>query len=219
VVLEDFGAPNTLFAAFREAPDKYPLATPSGKIELYSETIAGFAYPSCPGHACWLQPEEWLGAKKQQQFPLHLISNQPKDKLHSQLDFASHSRKAKRKQRVVVSIHPQDAAVRNIEDGAIVRLFNARGACLACADLSADTQQGVLIMPTGAWYAPAGKGKDPALDIHGNPNVLTLDKGCSQLSQGPSAQSCLVEIELFQEDIPDLNIHLPPRIIPAPDGQ
>lgn len=216
VELHDFGAPNTLFAAFRAAPEAHPLATPSGKIELYSNTIAQFNYDSCPGHASWLAPEEWLGAKKQQQFPLHLISNQPKDKLHSQLDFASNSRKAKRKQRAVVSIHPLDAKPRGITENAIVRLFNARGACLACANLSDDTQPGVVILPTGAWYSPHLNGDDPALEVHGNPNVLTLDKGCSQLSQGPSAQSCLVEIAVFTGELPDVTAHYPPAISPDP---
>ncbi|MGB0383932.1 MAG: hypothetical protein ACPGWR_03830 [Ardenticatenaceae bacterium] len=32
----------------------------------------------------------------------------------------------------------------------------------------------------------------------GNPNVLTLDKGTSRLGQGSIAHSCLVEVELFE---------------------
>ena len=38
-----------LFEAFRGDPDANPLKTPSGKIELYSETIASFGYDDCPG--------------------------------------------------------------------------------------------------------------------------------------------------------------------------
>ena len=36
---------------FREDPERNPLETPSGKIELFSETVAGFGYDDCPGHA------------------------------------------------------------------------------------------------------------------------------------------------------------------------
>ena len=37
-----------LLEDFREDPVANPLSTPSGKIELYSETIAGFGYEDCP---------------------------------------------------------------------------------------------------------------------------------------------------------------------------
>ena len=35
----------------------HPLRTPSGRIELHSETVAGFGYDDAPGHAAWLEPE------------------------------------------------------------------------------------------------------------------------------------------------------------------
>ena len=47
-------------------------------------------------------------------------------------------------------------------------------------------------LSTGAWFDP-----DPtrgAPERHGNPNVLTLDIGASELSQGCIAQTCLVEV-------------------------
>ena len=51
-----------LFADFRADPEKHKLGTPSGRIELYSEKIAGFGYDDCPPHATWIEPWEWLGA-------------------------------------------------------------------------------------------------------------------------------------------------------------
>jgi biotin/methionine sulfoxide reductase len=33
--------------------------------------------------------------------------------------------------------------------------------------------------------------------MHGNPNVVTLDRGTSPLARGSSAQTTLVEIEVF----------------------
>ena len=35
-----------------------------------------------------------------------------------------------------------------------------------------------------------------SIELNGNPNVLTRDKGTSKLAQGPSAHTCLVEVEL-----------------------
>ena len=89
--------PATKFALekFREDPTKNALRTPSGKIELFSETIASFGYDDCRGHPMWYDKIEWLGSDQAERFPLHLISNQPKTRLHSQLDHGQASAKAK----------------------------------------------------------------------------------------------------------------------------
>lgn len=48
------------FAAFRADPDRAPLATPSGRIELFSETVHGYGYDECPGHPVWIpRPSGW----------------------------------------------------------------------------------------------------------------------------------------------------------------
>ena len=122
--------PPLLFAAFRADPKSNPLKTPSGKIEIFSETIHGFGYDDCPGHPAWLEPSEWLGSESTQLYPLHLISNQPRVRLHSQLDCGVVSRESKIMGREPVWINPEDADSRGIRDGDVIRLFNARGACL-----------------------------------------------------------------------------------------
>lgn len=48
--------------------------------------------------------------------------------------------------------------------------------------------------------------------VHGNPNMLTLDKGTSKLAQGPTAHSCLVEIERFVGDLPIVTAFTPPKV-------
>ena len=75
-----------MFGDFRADPEKHKLRTPSGKIELYSEKIAGFGYDDCPPHPTWIEPWEWLGGKDAKTYPLHLVSSQPRDRLHSQMD-------------------------------------------------------------------------------------------------------------------------------------
>ena len=42
--------------------------TPSGKVELFSEAVAAYGYADCPGHAAWLEPEEWLGGERAKRF-------------------------------------------------------------------------------------------------------------------------------------------------------
>ena len=51
-----------LFDAFRADPQANPLQTPSGKIELFSERIAGYRYEDFAPHPQWRPPVEWLGA-------------------------------------------------------------------------------------------------------------------------------------------------------------
>lgn len=198
-----------LLGPFRDDPDANPLATPSQKIELFSDTIAGFAYDDCPPHPAWMEPAEWLGCDKAKDYPLHLITNQPRTRLHSQMDAGPVSRAQKVNDREPVTINPSDAAQRGIADGDVVRLFNDRGACLAGAVLSDDVRSSVVVLATGAWYDPLEK---QGLEKHGNPNVLTLDKGTSRLAQGCSALSALVQVEKFDGPLPPVTVFEPPEI-------
>jgi len=175
---------------FRANPDENRLTTPSGKIEIFSETIAAFGYDDCPGHPAWIDPSEWLGNVGK--YPLHMISNQPEKKLHSQMDHGAVSRAAKLGGREPVVMNPLDAKQRGLTEGQAVRLFNDRGACLAAVRISEGIMPGVIQIATGAWYTPDGD-----TCTNGNPNVLTLDKGTSKLAQGPIAHTCLVEAEAY----------------------
>ncbi len=188
--------------AFRRDPLQHPLGTPSGKIEIVSETVVGMGYDDCPGHPVWREPAEWLGSPAAARHPLHLLSNQPATRLHSQLDHGSVSRASKHRDREPILIHTDDARARGIESGMIVRVFNDRGACLAAAVVTDDIRAGVVQLSTGSWYDPVDFGVVGALDVHGNPNLLTQDRGTSRLAQGPSAQSALVEVERYDGELP-----------------
>ena len=205
--------PLVMLEGFRADPQAHPLKTPSGLIELFSERIHGFGYADCPGHPTWLAPEEWLGNAADHPFPLHLVSDQPHTKLHSQLDFSSYSKDNKIRGREPVFLHPGDAEQRGIREGDIVRLFNDRGACLAGAKLSAAIMPGVVRLATGAWWDPLTPGAPNSLDKHGNPNVLTRDVGASSLSQGCAAQSCLVQIERFDDALPPVTAFDVPSLV------
>jgi len=206
------GHESVLLREFRDDPETHRLKTPSGRIEIFSETIAGFGLDDCKGHAAWFEPVEWLGAKEAALYRLHLVSNQPKTRLHSQLDCGGISQAAKVAGREPIRINPADAAARGIADGDLVRVFNARGACLAGAVISENVRPGCVELATGAWYDPAGPG---GLDRSGNPNVLTRDQGTSSLAQGSSAHSALVEVERFEGDAPEVEAYRPPAIEPS----
>jgi biotin/methionine sulfoxide reductase len=201
-----------MLRGFRDDPIAHSLPTPSGKIEIYSAVIAGFKYDDCPGHATWMEPFEWLGGATAD-FPLHLISNQPKTKLHSQLDHGSHCRAAKINQREPIMLHPEDARARNLVDGDVVRVFNQRGACLGGVIIDDQVMPGVVQMSTGAWYDPLDPAEPGSLCKHGNPNLLTPDIGTSRLAQGPIAHTCLVEVERYPGPLPQVTAFDPPEIL------
>ena len=171
------------FKAFRDDPLKNPLGTPSGKIEIYSEKIAKFNYPEIPGYPIFNKP--FLDPK----FPLRLLSPQPHDKLHSQLQVAAEeiSRHA------ILVMNPQDAEERDISEGDMIKIWNSRGSCLATLKLQKTIIPGVISLATGAWFSPSKDG----LDISGNPNVLTADTGTSDLGQGSAAHNIEVEVEKY----------------------
>lgn len=185
--------------AFREDPDLEPLGTPSGLIEIYSKTIADMQYDDCQGHPMWFEKiERSHGGPGSQRWPLHLQSVHPDFRLHSQLCESE----TLRQQYAVggkepVFINPQDASARGIRNGDIVRVFNARGQVLAGAVVSDRYAPGVARIHEGAWYDPDKGGDLNALCKYGNPNVLTLDIGTSQLAQATSAHTTLVEIEKY----------------------
>lgn len=199
-----------LFGDFREDPEKYPLSTPSGKIEIFSETIESFGYADCAGHPRWYEPDEWLGGPRASQFPLHLIANQPKTRLHSQLDHGAVSQASKIKGREPIRMHPDAAAARGVSAGDVVRVFNDRGACLAGVIVDSDLRSDVVQLSTGAWYDPLDPADPDSLCVHGNPNVLTPDIGTSSLSHGCTGQHVLVQIEKFDGALPPVKAFDPP---------
>jgi biotin/methionine sulfoxide reductase len=197
--------PFTLLEPFRGDPNTHRLGTPSGRIELFCDAIAAYGLEDCPGQAVWREPAEWLGASKAAQYPLHLLSDQPTRRLHSQLDHSPYSRAGKVAGREPVYLNVDDAAARGIAEGDVVELFNDRGRCLAGAIITSDIMPGVARLATGAWFDP-GNG----VEKHGNPNALTLDRGASGFSQGCAAQSCLIQARRLDDPAPPVTAYVLP---------
>ena len=173
-----------MFENFRADPAANKLTTPSGRIELFSEN-----------RRLWLRQlsaapdlDRAVGMARRcgsANLPLHLISSQPRYKLHSQMDAGPISARGKIGGREAVTMNPDDARAARDQGWRLVRIHNARGACLAGVVLTDTLSPGVAKLSCGAWYDPAGA-EDGAICAHGNANVLTHDRGSSKLSQGPS---------------------------------
>lgn len=188
--------PVVMLEEFRSAPHLHPVPTPSGRIEIFSETLAGFDLIDCFGHPAWFEPPEWLGNRRDDQ-QLHLISDQPVRRLHSQLDASPHSKEGKVAGREPVCVNPADAAARGLADGDLVEIYNDRGRLISAVVMSDAIMPGVIRLSTGAWF---DMDHERQLERHGNPNAVTMDVPSSSLSQGCSAQTCLVLVRKVDKD-------------------
>jgi biotin/methionine sulfoxide reductase len=56
-----------------------------------------------------------------------------------------------------------------------------------------------------------------SLEKHGNPNVVTTDVGTSRLTQCTAAQTCLVEVERY-DDPPPVTAYDWPPLAASPDA-
>lgn len=198
------------YGDFREDPILNPLGTPSGKIEIYSETIAKMGYKDCGAYPQWFEPVEWVGMKnKPAEFAL--VSPHPSLRLHSQLSNTSLRKQYAVADREPIWINPADAKAKKIKNGDIVRVYNARGQILAGAVVSDIVPKGVIRIYEGAWYDPENPGKEGTLCKNGNANVLTIDIPTSELADANIANTALANIEKYKGKAPKLTAFIPPK--------
>ncbi|HDX9299332.1 TPA: molybdopterin-dependent oxidoreductase [Escherichia coli] len=138
-------------------------------------------------------PDEWQGNAEPEQ--LQVLSAHPAHRLHSQLNYSSLRELYAVANREPVTIHPDDAQARGIQDGDTVRLWNSRGQILAGAVISEGIKPGVICIHEGAW---------PDLDLtadgickNGAVNVLTKDLPSSRLGNGCAGNTALAWLEKY----------------------
>jgi anaerobic dimethyl sulfoxide reductase subunit A len=168
-------------------PAKYPFKTPSAKIEIFSKTLYDMNHPGIPGVPkyikAWEGPEDPLARK----YPLQCIGPHFKRRTHSTFDASPWLEEADPQ---VMWISSQDAAVRGIEDGDRVKVFNHRGALMIAARVTKRIRPGVVSIPQGAWYTPDKNG----VCQRGCVNILTSQRP-TPLAHGNAQHTILVEVE------------------------
>jgi anaerobic dimethyl sulfoxide reductase subunit A len=178
-------APEDAVAFAREIrdPARHPFTTPSGKIEIYSMTLAERPDPYGLGR---IPPiPTWVPDAPDARHPLQLVTPKSRARTHSIHDNQPILARADRDD---VWIHPADAAARGIADGQRVRVFNDRGATLLPARVTDRIAPGVVSIKEGAWFTPDAEGRD----TRGCANVLVADRASAA---GASAfNSCFVDV-------------------------
>lgn len=178
-----------LHGDFIKDPDKNPLPTASGRIELYSSVIDSYKLPDCPPLPKFIEPAEYLGNAREGE--LHVVSPHPYDRLHSQMANADLRQRHSIQGRQYIRINSQDARARGIQDGDLVELYNDRGALIGGAQVSDDIMPGVVSVEEGQWLQLDSKGRCNSGAI----NMITSSRPASQLSQATSANTCLAQLK------------------------
>jgi molybdopterin guanine dinucleotide-containing S/N-oxide reductase-like protein len=191
---------------FYEDPVGNPLGTPSGKLEFYSERLAR----SFPGDEergplpKWVERsethDERLSSGRAAKYPLLVMSNHGRWRVHAQCDDIPWTREAPTcKVRAwdgymyePMWINPMTAAERGIEHKDIVKAYNERGAVLAGAYVTERIMPGVVYMDHGArvdWIVPG------EIDRGGAINLICPGGIVSKNAPGMASSGYLVEVE------------------------
>ena len=127
--------------------------TPSGKVELFSQTMADMGLPPLPEFVPAL--DEQLETKEfLADLALNLISGAAHHFVTS--SFANQPGLLKREGEPFVEIHPDDANLRGIENGDWVIVENGRGGCELKAIVTDAVRPGVAASPKGRWSKLSG---------------------------------------------------------------
>ncbi len=121
-------------------------STADGKLSFETDWLAGAGLDPLPAYD---PPAEAAGAGAGERFRLALIT--PKTHLFLNSTFANQARQRSAQPEPYVVVHPDDAAIRGLDDGARVRVFNDRGGFLSAVRVSDDAPPGVVVAPTGWW--------------------------------------------------------------------
>jgi anaerobic selenocysteine-containing dehydrogenase len=154
-----------------------PFATPSAKLEFYSEQLAKQGVAPLPD---WNEdPIEAADAKK---WPLRLLTAPGYFQAHTAFSGVAFLREREGKPFCI--LHPKDADKRGLKDGAQVRLFNERGELGLVLRVSDEVQPGVVLVP----------GQRPSSEtVAGTINMLCSDR-YTDMGEGATYQSTYLDV-------------------------
>lgn len=193
---------------FRADPQKHPLHTISGKVEMFCKTIADMNIDDCPGIPKYLEAHEFLGNAKPGQ--MHVVSPHPYYRLHSQMANADRVRARHAIQdREPCLINTEDAKERGIKDGDLMEVYNDRGTIIVGASVTDNIMRGVISIYEGCWPSVDSKGRCNS----GLINFITSTQRSSGLSQATSANTCLASVKKCTDPDGPNQAYNPPKTL------
>jgi trimethylamine-N-oxide reductase (cytochrome c) len=194
------------FYNFYKDPEKYPLTTPTGKLEFEATGLANhfpddLERPAVPKWiAKGISHEETIGTERSKKYPMLVCSNHPRWGVHSQHDDITWLREIETckikgpdgYQYHPVWLHPTEAEKRGIKHGDIVSIYNDRGTVLGGAYITERIMPGVVYIDHGAKWDPIVPGE---IDRGGAINTIVPRNTTSKNAVGHAVSGFLVEIE------------------------
>jgi len=162
-----------------------PFATPSGRIEFYSEALAARGVDPLPGYVPAAESRQGAG---QQRYPLEFLPRKADNYMNSTFANLPGHQGMETAHAGVLEMHREDAAARGIADGDAVDVFNDRGRLRLRAQVHANGH-GVaagVVAARMTWNKLSEGGH--------NVNLLTSQRLCD-FGGGPTFYSVLVEVE------------------------
>jgi anaerobic selenocysteine-containing dehydrogenase len=124
--------------------------TPSGRIELRSEEARiRWGQDDLP---TWREPEERPAPGGP--YPLHILTPNTKNRIHSQ--FGNLDMIRRMEPLPSVTMYPHDARARGLREGAMARVFNARGELRLPVRLDWGLKPGCVAITNGFWISEGG---------------------------------------------------------------
>ena len=201
---------------FYEDPENFPLDTPSGKLEFYSQALAD-NFPDDkerqpiakwitggPAEEGWTHDESLWG-ERCKKYPLLVTANPARFRVHVQGDDIAWYReiettKVKGPDGYLyepVWMAPEDAEARGIKNGDIVKVYNERGIILTGARVSQRIAPGSVVVAKGSRVDPIA----PHIDRGGAINLISPEATVSKNCKGFAVTGYLIEAEkLTQEE-------------------
>jgi anaerobic selenocysteine-containing dehydrogenase len=157
--------------------------TPSGKCEFYSARMLEDGLDPLPTH---IPPWESVASNPDlaAKYPLAMISPPARNFLNSTFVNVTSLRSSEGEPHL--DIHPHDSNARGIVDGAMVRIFNDRGAFIAKARVTPKARVGLVVGLSVWWKKLAQDGK--------NANEVT-SSSLTDMGRAPTFYDTLVQVE------------------------
>ena len=178
---------------FIQDPEKNPLETATGKIQVYSPELAKLAdeWELPEGDAivpipAYVPGFEGAGSQTEQR-PLQLFSFHYRAHTHSTYANNEVVQKSAAHQ---LWINPADAEPRGIADGDTVSVTTDRGEVHILAKVTNRIVPGAVALPEGGWYDPDSNG----IDKGGCINTL-VSRHTNPISKGTGQQSSICEVK------------------------
>jgi len=187
------------------------LETQSGKFEFVPSSFKRMKPENAERPPLNKYIPSWEGPNEKdlfEKYPLQMVSSHPRYSFHTYGDAKDSTVNDVEDHRVnidgyyywIMRINPEDAEKRGIQHRDLIRVFNDRGNAVVAADVSPLVAPGIIKTFESSADVDLFRHKELGIvEMAGCVNVLTSERPQQQRTSGIAPNSCLVQIEKWNE--------------------